>query len=207
MHRLFVALSCVAALGAAASSARAEAPLPSGWPQHLALGVSDPPGDALNLRRHARFDARYQYLAGGVNTGGGWATWNAGGSFASRYVDESIAAHMIPVLTYYQLLQSSPALGPNEAQKDLSNLRSPATMRAYWNDYRLLLRRVSAAAGSHMAIIHVEPDLWGYLEQAHAVGLARAFAHKLIALRDELAPHVLLAWVRLLTSGCPISER
>ena len=43
-------------------------------------------------------------------------------------------------------------------------------------------------------MIHVEPDLWGYLEQAHAVKLARSFAHELIALRDRLAPHVLLAW-------------
>ena len=43
-------------------------------------------------------------------------------------------------------------------------------------------------------MIHIEPDLWGYLEQANATGLARRFAQKLIALRDRLAPHVLLAW-------------
>jgi hypothetical protein len=110
------------------------------------------------------------------------------------YVRESIAAHMIPVLTYYQLLQSKPAVGSSEMQKDLSNLRNPATMRAYWNDYRLLLRRVAGAAGRHLAIIHIEPDLWGYLEQAHATATARSFARKLIALRDRLAPHVLLAW-------------
>jgi hypothetical protein len=43
-------------------------------------------------------------------------------------------------------------------------------------------------------VIHVEPDLWGYLEQAHATGLARSFARRLIAVRNRLAPHVLLAW-------------
>ena len=53
---------------------------------------------------------------------------------------------------------------------------------------------MAGAAGSRLVVIHVEPDLWGYLEQAHAVELARAFAHRLIALRDELAPQVLLAW-------------
>jgi len=168
--------------------------IPLGWPHHVVLGVADPPGDAHALAAHARIDARYQYLSGGVNTGHGWATWNPGGTFASMYVHESIAAHMIPVLTYYQLLQSLPAAGSSELQKDLSNLRNPATMRAYWNDYRLLLRRVGAAAGRHLAIIHVEPDLWGYLEQAHAIALARSFARKLIALRNQLAPHVLLAW-------------
>ncbi len=110
------------------------------------------------------------------------------------YVHESFAAHTIPVFTYYQLLQSAPSIGSNERARDLSNLRNPATMRAYWSDYELLLRRVSAAAGSRLVVIHVEPDLWGYLEQTHAVRLARAFAQRLIALRDRLAPHVLLAW-------------
>ncbi|MGO9959805.1 MAG: hypothetical protein ACLP50_28165 [Solirubrobacteraceae bacterium] len=168
--------------------------LPIGWPHHVVLGVSDPPGDAQRLAERAPVDARYQYLAGGVNTGHGWATWNPDGTFASMYVSESIAAHVIPVLTYYQLLQSQPAVGSDELQKDLSNLRDPATMRAYWTDYELLLRRVGDAAGDHLAIIHIEPDLWGYLEQAHAIALARSFAHTLIALRDRLAPHVLLAW-------------
>ncbi len=168
--------------------------IPHGWPHHVALGVSDSPGDVARLERRAPFDARYQYLAGGANTGHGWATWNPDGSFASMYVRESIAAHVIPVLTYYQLLQSSPATGADELHKDLANLRNAQTMRAYWADWKLLLRRVSAAAGRHLTIIHVEPDLWGYLEQAHAISLARAFAHHLIALRDSLAPHVLLAW-------------
>jgi hypothetical protein len=168
--------------------------LPLGWPHHLVLGVADAPGDAHRLAQHAPLDARYQYLAGGVNTGQGWATWNRDGTFASMYVRESIAAHMIPVLTYYQMLQSKPAVGSGEAQKDLSNLRDPSTMRAYWSDYRLMLRRVGSAAGRHLAIVHIEPDLWGYLQQARATALARAFAHKLVALRDQLAPHVLLAW-------------
>jgi hypothetical protein len=168
--------------------------IPPVWPHHFVLGAADSPGDAQTLRAHARVDARYQYLAGGVNTGHGWATWNPNGTFVSMYVRESFAAHMIPVFTYYQLLQSSPSTGSSEQARDLSNLRNPATMRAYWSDYRLLLRRAAAAAGRRLVIIHVEPDLWGYLEQAHAVGLARSFAHHLLALRNRLAPHVLLAW-------------
>src|SRR6202000_875635 len=170
------------------------AALPFGWPHHLLLGVSDSPGDASHLAQVGRVDARYQYLSGGVNTGHGWSTWNPNGTFASMYVRESIAAHQIPVFTYYQLLPSSPASGSWEHQKDLSTLRNPATIRSYWADYELLLRRVGASAGTHLVVIHVEPDLWGYLEQAHAVALARGVAHKLIALRNRLAPHVTLAW-------------
>jgi hypothetical protein len=170
------------------------ATLPLGWPHHLLLGVTDSPGDAHHLAQVARVDARYQYLAGGVNTGHGWSTWNPNGTFASMYVRESIAAHQIPVFSYYQMLQSAPAAGSSELQKDLSNLRNPATMRAYWADYELLLRRTAASAGRHLVVIHIEPDLWGYLEQANAVALARSFAHRLIALRNRLAPHVKLAW-------------
>lgn len=168
--------------------------IPIGWPHHVLLGVSDPPGDAGHLAARTHVDARYQYLAGGVNTGHGWATWNPGGSFVTDYVRESRAAHVMPVFTYYQLLQSQPAAGADELHRDLSNLRNPGTMRAYWADYALLLRRLAAAPGRGPVIVHVEPDLWGYLEQARAVGLARAFAHRLIALRNRLAPHVLLAW-------------
>jgi hypothetical protein len=168
--------------------------LPIGWPHHLVLGLSDPPGDAVHLSARVPLDARYQYLAGGVNTGRGWATWNPNGSFVSRYVRESIARHMIPVLSYYQLLQSRPALGNDELQRDLSNLRDQATMRSYWADYSLLLRRIAPAAGRHLAVIQIEPDLWGFLEQANAAALARSLAQHLIALRNRLAPHVLLAW-------------
>ena len=168
--------------------------IPPGWPQHLALGVADSPGDAQTLRAQSGVDMRYQYLAGGVNTGHGWATWNPDGSFVTMYVRESLAAHIIPVFTYYQMLQSAPSVGATEQARDLSNMRNPATMQAYWADYELLLRRVAQSAGRHLVVIHVEPDLWGYLEQAHATALARSFAQRLIALRDRLAPHVLLAY-------------
>jgi hypothetical protein len=168
--------------------------IPPGWPNHLALGAAGPPGDAQTLRAHARVDMRYQYLSGGVNTGHGWATWNPDGSFVSMYVRESFAAHVTPVFTYYQMLQSAPSVGATEEARDLSNMRNPATMRAYWADYELLLRRVAQAAGRRMVVIHVEPDLWGYLEQAHATALARSFAQRLIALRNRLAPRVLLAY-------------
>jgi hypothetical protein len=170
------------------------AAIPAGWPHHVALGLTDQPRDAAALVRHAPLDVRYQYLAGGVNTGHGWSTWNPDGTFASMYANESIANHLIPVLTYYQMLQSFPSAGTSELTRDLSNVRNGATMRSYWNDYKLLLRRVASAAGTNTAVIHIEPDLWGYLEQANATRLAAGFAHKLIALRDQLAPHVLLAW-------------
>jgi hypothetical protein len=98
------------------------------------------------------------------------------------------------VFSYYQLLQSKPSRGSSELERDLSNLRDPATMRAYWADWTLLMQRLAAPSSGHLVIVHVEPDLWGYLEQAHATALARSFAARLVSIRDRIAPHLLLAW-------------
>jgi hypothetical protein len=183
---LALTLECVS--GAAASSGLP--PLPARWPHTLQLGVADEPGGAAALRKVAPFGFRYQYLAGGVNTGNGWSTWNPNGSFVTRYVRESWAAGVIPVFSYYMLLQSKGA-GGDELHRDLAHLRDPALMRAYWADVRLFFER---ARGSKTVVLHIEPDLWGYLEQAGAVTLASSFAQRFVQLRDELAPNVLLAY-------------
>jgi len=165
-------------------------PLPAKWPHSLQIGVADDPNGAAALRKVAPFGFRYQYLAGGVNTGGGWATWNPGGTFASMYVRDSWTHGQLPVLTYYMLLQSKPG-GGDEAHADLANLQNAQTMSAYWDDVRLLFARVK---GAKPVVVHVEPDLWGYLEQADDSTLASSFAQKWIALRDRLAPNVILAY-------------
>ncbi|HEX7627155.1 MAG TPA: hypothetical protein VF379_08845 [Gaiellaceae bacterium] len=184
-------LAFFALTGAAAATPSAGLPpLPAHWPHALQIGLSDSPGGAAALRRAAPFGFRYQYLAGGVNTGTGWSTWNPNGTFASMYVQDSWAHNMVPVLTYYMLLQSKPA-GGDEAHADLGNLRNAQTMVAYWQDVRLLFSRVR---GTKPVVVHVEPDLWGYLEQANATALAAQFAQQWIALRDKLAPNVLLAY-------------
>src|SRR5437899_715160 len=180
------ALACVGGAGASPSLP----PLPARWPHTLQLGLADEPGDAAALRKVAPFGFRYQYLAGGVNTGQGWSTWNPNGSFVTRYDEESWAAGEIPVFSYYMLLQSKP-VGGDEAQVDLAHLRDPALMRSYWADVRLFFQR---AHGTKTVVLHVEPDLWGYLEQANAVALASSFAQQFVRLRNELAPNVLLAY-------------
>jgi hypothetical protein len=183
-------LLLVLAPGAGATSTASLPPLPAHWPAALQIGLSDSPGGAAALRKTAPFGFRYQYLAGGVNTGQGWSTWNPNGTFASMYVQDSWAHGTVPVLSYYMLLQSKPG-GGDEAHADLGNLRNAQTMAAYWSDVQLLFQRVR---GSKPVVVHVEPDLWGYLEQAKATALAASFAQHWIALRNKLAPNVLLAY-------------
>ena len=183
-------LILVLAPGAGATATPKLPPLPAHWPAALQFGMSDSPGGAAALRKAAPFGFRYQYLAGGVNTGQGWSTWNPNGTFASMYVQDSWAHGLVPVLSYYMLLQSKPG-GGDEAHADLGNLRNAQTMSAYWSDVQLLFQRVR---GTKPVVVHVEPDLWGYLEQANATTLAASFAQHWIALRNKLAPNVLLAY-------------
>jgi hypothetical protein len=200
-----LAAAALALTAAAPASTTRLPPLPKRWPRTLQIGLADEPGGAAALRRSTRLGFRYQYLAGGANTGSGWATWNPDGSFVTRYVAESRRAGIVPVFSYYMLLQSKPG-GGDELHADLSNLRNAGTMKAYWVDLRLFFTR---AAGSGPVVLHVEPDLWGYVEQdakgddASTVpavvpdGLpqtAAGFAQEIVRLRDRLAPNVVLAY-------------
>ena len=86
-------------------------PLPSRWPTALHLGMAGGTDSAASMAATAPFAFRYQYLAGGVNTGSGWANWAPDGSFVDAYIRESAARGMLPVFTYYQLTQSAPGRG------------------------------------------------------------------------------------------------
>ena len=191
------------------AAAASQPPLPVGWPVTLQLGMADSPGGAVALKQTAPFGFRYQYLAGGVNTGGGWATWNSDGQFVTYYIQDSVANNITPVFTYYMIYQSQPG-GGGEANAVSTNLRNVDTMRAYYNDLKLFFQR--AGAFSSPVVLHVEPDMWGYIQQAasgdnattyavkvastglpelaglpeNAAGLAQAIER----LRDQYAPHV-----------------
>ena len=178
-RRLGTALALALVLAPAAAAKLP--PLPHGWPKTLQLGLTDSPGGAVKLKP---LGFRYQYLADG------WPSWNPDGTFASMYVQDSWSHGVIPVLTYYVVLQSGSPAG-DEAQTDLAHLRDPQLMQAYWDDVRLLFKRVK---GTKPVVVHVEPDLWGYLEQANEVALARSFARTWVRLRNALAPNVLLAY-------------
>jgi hypothetical protein len=180
--RLFLAIVvCLCALTAPAQAARIE------------LGLANQPGGAAAMRKAAPFEYRYQYLAGGVNTGSGWSTWNENGTFVTRYVDETVKAHMTPVFTYYMIRQSLPGRDDQDEPKAVvGNLRNLSTMKAYWADLTLFFKR--AGATHRRVILHVEPDMWGYLEQAGQAKLARAFARHVARLRNRYARRVALGY-------------
>jgi hypothetical protein len=190
--------------------------LPPAWPStRLELGMADGPGGAAAMKQTADFAFRYQYLAGGVNTGNGWATWNTNAHFVTYYVQDSIANDTTPVFTYYMMYQSSPGTPLGEYEGNYANMQNTSTMTAYYNDLKLFFQRAGAFPSTTM-VLHVEPDLWGYMQQRSTgdnaatvsarvastgvpelAGLPNnvaGFAQAVARLRDLYAPNVLLGY-------------
>jgi hypothetical protein len=139
----------------------------------------------------APFDLQYVYISGGVpdgtgpcascasgcTTGGGatscasssgcawWGCWQYDmdppgdyvRGFASTCAGES--PPQIPMITYYQLLQSS---GVTEGAPEVTQAATNQTfMTRYFADWRFLLQQI----GMTQALLHIEPDFWGYAQQ------------------------------------------
>lgn len=152
----------------------------------------------------APFDARYLYLAGGLfdspepctscltnctSAGaqcdnahgcGWWGCWqwdqDPPGQYAINFVDaneqatwQGAARPQIPWITYYEELQAS---GLEEGTAQVAAINDAAFLGRYLADWRFLLQKI----GTHKALLHIEPDFWGYAEQLndnpHAVPAA-----------------------------------
>lgn len=129
----------------------------------------------------APFDMRYRYFNSApfstynhancmlnVTAGcSGWLSWQEqgvpGGLYATRHVQASQAATwqgapspQIPVFTYYMVL---PASGLPEGTAEVAAINDPTFLTTYFNDWRFLLQKI----GTSQAMLHVEPDFWGYV--------------------------------------------
>jgi len=177
--------------------------------------MADGLGDAAGIRASAPFAFRSQYLAGGANTGNGWTTWVPDAGYVTQYARESFDHGITPVFDYYMLLHSTPSTGADEGQRDYANLNNASTMAAYYADLKTFFER-AGTLGPRPVILHLEPDLWGFMQQralfdnaarvlakvaaTQVEGLeafpnsVAGFAQAVIALRDRYAPNVLVAY-------------
>lgn len=185
------------------------------------FGVGSAPQDPWLSEARAQgaaIDIRYQYICGGANTASNWKTWNLpAGAFASGYIG-STPPSVIPMFTYYQLRQSAPG-GADETAAVRANSANAATMRAYLDDWLVLMQACGKAG--RPVIVHWEPDFSGFVQVAPEFGrdpakvriAVAASGHSvatglpdtlaglstaLVRLRDQSAPNVLL--------GCHLSQ-
>jgi hypothetical protein len=158
------------------------------------IGVSST--DALAAS--APFDIRYEYISGGISDGtgpcascasgctsAGHACSNAAGGCAwwgcYQYDQDPPGAYVrgfdattasatppqIPMFTYYEILQVATAAfsGFQEGKSEITQAAVSATlMSRYYADWRFLLQQI----GPSVAVLHIEPDFWGYAQQTAA---------------------------------------
>jgi hypothetical protein len=184
------------------------------WPSTLQIGLIDPEDHATALRESAPFGVRWHYLSGGAGTSSSWTNWRmGGGSFVTAYAEESSEAKTIPFFSYYVLQETPPASRRSaEPDKVADGLQNPLVVRRVVNDIRRALDRLGQAGSP--AMLQIEPDMWGYLQQRFgddaanapvrlqgvnrfAKGLhenLRGFARLVTRMRNAEAPNVLLAY-------------
>jgi hypothetical protein len=152
---------------------------------HVLAGASMEDATAATVKA----DLRYQYLSGGIfdgtspctscasgcttngtscaNTVGcaWWGCWqydqDPPGAYVRNFVSTAKGNSQIPMFTYYQILQAS---GATEGAGEVAAANNAAFMARYFADFRFVLQNI----GSDTALVHIEPDFWGYAEQVNS---------------------------------------
>ncbi len=99
-------------------------------------------------------DLHYAYLVG-LPGSGGWPDWNAGGSFVNLIGDVAVKKGVTPMYTLYAMA----AWGDGNT----ATVTDDAFMKPYWDGAKLLFQRVALLGKP--AVVHLEPDWWGYAQQ------------------------------------------
>jgi hypothetical protein len=167
------------------------------------VGFSGSSGDS------APFDMQYQYLNSGnfssYNHAGclsgtvpitntscpWWGAWQEDrperGLFVTRFIDTAkkrtwngVSRAQIPFFTYYMVLPASGLSEGTSLTGETAALNDQTFLTTYFNDWRFLLQM---KIGNEQAMLHIEPDLFGYLKAraATTTGLPSAIPAKVAA--------------------------
>lgn len=108
----------------------------------------------------ATLDVHYVYLSGLHDEmgpdGPGWPEYNPDGSFVTKVAENALARGIVPMFTLYQ------AAARGEKRLDLFS--ETDFMTKYWFGVRLLFERLAQL--DQPAMVHLEPDFWGFAQQA-----------------------------------------
>jgi len=144
----------------------------------LIIGVSG----SNTAEAAAPYDLRYTYLSGGLfssptpcsscsscaPSGSWWGCYDSPPGMYVTYILQGAAAAtppQIPMFTYYEILQTAEATlsGFQEGTAEVTEAATnTGIMTRYYNDWRFLLQTI----GQTKAVLHIEPDFWGYVRQA-----------------------------------------
>src|SRR5580658_130717 len=106
-------------------------------------------------------DLHYAYLVG-LPTQGGWPDWNPDGAFVNVLSTAAQAHGVTPMYSLYMMAA--------DGDGNISVLTNDSFMSLYWQAAKLLFQRIALIQGP--AVVHIEPDFWGYVMQKGRDGTA-----------------------------------
>jgi hypothetical protein len=191
-----------------AASSGSQGAVPNGLPGVLFVGLSAHSGTEQNWIKSSGVPWAMcdQYISSGVLPSQSWVTtW--GTNFAYNYALSSHSVGCIPEFTYYQIVPT----GGEGAQSESNTLKNASTMAYYYKDLTALLKQLHTYGAT--AVVHVEPDMFAYMQQlsgnpaAISASVASSgntdvagypntlagFGQALLHLRDLYAPNVIMA--------------
>jgi hypothetical protein len=143
-------------------------------------------GDSISGDQ-APFDIQYQYINAGsfssydhagcmngtvsVSSCSWWGAWQEDvaerGLFVTRFIDtarsrswNSVSRAQIPFFTYYMVLPASGLSEGSSPTGETAALDDQTFLTSYFDDWRFLLQKI----GNQQAMLHIEPDFFGFLK-------------------------------------------
>ena len=107
-------------------------------------------------------DLHYAYLVG-LPTKGGWPDWNSGGTFVNILTDTANSHGVTPMFTLYGMAA--------DGDGNFAMTTNDGDMNLYWQGAKLLFQRLGVFGKP--AVVHIEPDFWGYAMQHSMDGTAQ----------------------------------
>jgi hypothetical protein len=116
-----------------------------------------------------QLDIRYAYLVGNADVNSSWTKWNSpDGEFAAIVARGADAKGAIPMFDMYEFAA--------DGDGNFAIVNDATFMTRYWADIQLLADKIKAFGKP--AIVHIEPDFWGYAQANATNGDPTKFAAK-----------------------------
>lgn len=158
-----------------ASRARALA----GWagkPARLLLGLGSSSAVDSIRNQGLRPDIYNAYLVG--VGGGSWVEWNQpAGEYVLVHAAKARDIGAVPMFTLYQMASNGDG--------NLAGINQDAFMRAYWDNVRLMFRKIAASGTPSFVVL--EPDFWGYAQHQSPGGDPARLPAKVAAVNADCA--------------------
>ncbi len=126
-----------------------------GLPNRLLIGLGSGGSDTTLIKAQGLKPDFYERYLVGIDTQGGWTTWNSpSGAYASYVMADADSVGAVPMFTLFQFSADNTS--------DLTSLASTAYMQPYWTDLVTLFKQMNQFGKP--VLLNVEPDFWGFAQ-------------------------------------------